>query len=198
MKQCVSLFCRKVKFEIRSMVWYVPQITIHPIVCYMKDVDRKHISQEFIFISDDLLHDASFVKYCIYETTEDLQERHRNSLIQFSDGCSSQYKSKIPFYDLSTAKMSMERNFFGSSHGKGPADGTSCVVKAAVTRALKGGKVLKNSTDVFECCKQNLQKDERKFYLVEKDAVKSNITLEYELRERLVAPQVMQHDIHSL
>ena len=109
----------KLDLEIQSAHWYVPQITIYPIVCYIKDLDGKLISQEFIFISDDLLHDASFVKYCIDKTTEDLQERLINRLIQFSDGCSSQYKSKMPFYDLSTAKMSMERYFFGSNLEKG-------------------------------------------------------------------------------
>ena len=71
----------KLDLEIQSAHWYVPQITFHPIVCYMKDVDGKLISQEFI--SDDLLHDASFVKYCIDKTTEDLQERHTNTIFRW-------------------------------------------------------------------------------------------------------------------
>ena len=35
----------------------------------------------------------------------------------------------------------MTRNFFGSGRGKGPADGTSAVVKQSAYKAVKSGKI---------------------------------------------------------
>ena len=41
------------------------------------------------------------------------------------------------------------RHFFGSGHGKGPADGCSGVVKSAITRGIIAGNVLSSAEDIF-------------------------------------------------
>ena len=57
----------------------------------------------------------------------------------WSDGCTSQFKSKKPFYFIScypnmTNGCSMLWSFFESGHGKGPHDGASVVVKCFIRR----------------------------------------------------------------
>ena len=59
-------------------------------------------THEFVFISDDLTHDAHMVKHCVTETLKQLEDivpvKH---MVQFTDGRSAQYKSKTPFADVS-------------------------------------------------------------------------------------------------
>ena len=85
--------------------------------------------------------------------------------IQMTDGCAVQYKSKIPFTDISFSQtdlgFSVERHFYGSRHGKGPSDGAGAVMKSSVRRAVMGGKVIVNdSKDFFECAKKMTKEDE--------------------------------------
>lgn len=88
-------------------------------------------------------------------------------IVNFTDGCSSQYKSKIPFMDISCSKddldIEVERHFFGSGHGKGPVDGCSGVVKAAWTRAVIAGNVLSTAGDIFSFVTKNVTKDDELF-----------------------------------
>ncbi|XP_021339567.1 uncharacterized protein LOC110440744, partial [Mizuhopecten yessoensis] len=115
-----------------------------------------------VFVSDDIQHDAHFVEACLTETLKHLEETVLiRKIVQFTDGCSSQYKSKIPFLDIS-ARNGMDRNFFGSGHGKGPADAVSGVVKSAVTRAVKGGQFITNAKQLKEFGDQKLARDQPK------------------------------------
>ena len=154
--------------ECQSAHWFAQQATIHPIVCYYmaedRDIDeRQLVTHEVIFISDDLTHDAHMVEHCVTETLRLLLETVQvTHMIQFTDGCSAQYKSKTSFVDVSSSEadhgIKIERHFFGTSHGKGPADGCSGVVKAAVSRALKAGTVLNCGTEMHAFCNETLTK----------------------------------------
>ena len=99
-----------------------------------------------------------------------------DKIIQFTDGCSQQYKYKTLFQHISeTAGCNIERSYFGSRHGKGPADGCSGVVKSMVRRAVMAGRIIiQNAQQMFEYCKYNLTRDgkdgyhsKRTFHLVE-------------------------------
>ena len=51
----------------------------------------------------------------------------------------------------------MERNFFGSRHGKGPCDGMGAVVKQATRRAVERREVIvRNAQDMFDFCQNKL------------------------------------------
>jgi hypothetical protein len=62
-------------------------------------------------------------------------------VIIFSDGCSSQYKSKVPFAYLQQLPnklgVDMERGFFGARHGKNLCDALGEVIKTCARRAEK-------------------------------------------------------------
>ena len=76
------------------------------------------------------------------------------TVVQFTDGCASQYKSKGPFTDVSDEASQydcshFERNFFGSQHGKGQADGEAAVVKEGCRKAIKSGEEISDSAEMF-------------------------------------------------
>ncbi|ESO85493.1 hypothetical protein LOTGIDRAFT_154982 [Lottia gigantea] len=66
-------------------------------------------------------------------------------LIVWSDGCSAQYKSKLPFYFAAEAPD--ERAYFGSCHGKGPCDACGGVVKRIVDDDVMSGDVIIQSAE---------------------------------------------------
>ncbi|CAC5404055.1 unnamed protein product [Mytilus coruscus] len=152
-------FSTRYQDECQSAHWCYDQITIHPIVCYYSDALGKTVTHEVVYISNDLTHDANFVDHY---------------------GCSSQYKSKVPFFDISSYAeeldgIKVERHFFGSGHGKGPADGCSGVVKSAITRGIIAGNVLSCAEDIFSFVTSDLTKDgdtfKRTFLLIDKKDV---------------------------
>ena len=65
------------------------------------------------------------------------------------DGCSSQYKSKGPFTDISDTASQYEQNFFRSLHGKGPAGGEAAVVKEGCRKAIKSGEEISDSVEMY-------------------------------------------------
>ena len=74
------------------------------------------------------------------------------SQVQFTDGCSCQYKSREPFSDISMSQSELGhnvvRNYFGSRHGKGPSDREGGVIKSKVESLVKSNRPvwLKNFT----------------------------------------------------
>ena len=73
---------------------------------------------------------------------------------------------------MAHADIEINRNYFGSEHGKGDCDGETGVFNRAVDRAIIGKKVVINDAqDLFTYAKSNLELDEtftkRKFFLVE-------------------------------
>ena len=60
------------------------------------------------------------------DTIAILSEKHPNEkwkkIYLWSDGCGSQYKSKSSFYFLDQYPVPIERNFYGSEHGKNMCD----------------------------------------------------------------------------
>ncbi|VDH99491.1 Hypothetical predicted protein [Mytilus galloprovincialis] len=177
-------FCTRYQDECQSAHWCYEQITIHPIVCYYSDNLGRTVTHEVVYISDDLTHDANFVDYCFKNCINflhtNLSLNRLNQCLQFTDGCSSQYKSKVPFFDISSYAeeldgIKVERHFFGSGHGKGPADGCSGVVKSAITRGIIAGNVLSSAEDIFSFVTSDLTKDadtfKRTFLLIDKKDV---------------------------
>ncbi|ESO99564.1 hypothetical protein LOTGIDRAFT_173706 [Lottia gigantea] len=66
-------------------------------------------------------------------------------LIVWSDDCSAQYKSKLPFYFAAGAPD--ERAYFGSRHGKGPCDVCGGVVKRILDDDFMSGDVIIQSAE---------------------------------------------------
>ena len=90
-----------------------------------------------------------------------------NKVIEFTDGCAGQYKSKLPFSDISFSGEDMavkiERHHFGCRHGKGPSDGVSGVVKSVVRRALMARRAVEDpAVSMFTYLQENMMKNDCK------------------------------------
>ena len=132
-----------------------------------------------IFLSPDNTHDSSAVASFLHDAIVHLKEKRGLSighLIQFTDGCSPQYKSKRPFKNITVANETygfpVSRAFFGSRHGKGPCDGATGVVKAFVRNAMRARCVIvSNAHEMYSYCQEQMKicegKAERTFFKVE-------------------------------
>ena len=192
--------------EIQSAHWAIQQVTLHPLVCYYKcqHPTHSHVVQEaLVFLSDDLNHDASAVHHFESKSIEYLREKRDlklDHIVEFTDGCSSQFKSKVPFADISYSqfshRVSIERNYFGSRHGKGPRDGVSGVVKSAVRRSVMSRNVtVNNAEDMYNFCQLKLTKDscdEQRctFFLVKRGDIKRDRELS-QVRSALVGTRLL-------
>ena len=114
-------------------------------------------------ISPDLKHDGDAVHQFMIEVTDHLKSKRKLSLkreFQFTDGCGAQYKSRVPFADITCAKddlgVTVERSF-GSNHGKGPCDGLGAVVKQTAKMAVRSRQaIIENARDMFSYLHKNL------------------------------------------
>ena len=82
----------------------------------------------------------------------------------WSDGCASQYKGKTSFWYLKNFKdINIERNFFGSEHGKNESDAVTGQISRTVHDAIKSRRhVINNAEDMltFLSAKMNESKSE--------------------------------------
>jgi hypothetical protein len=151
--------------EIQSAHWMKSMVTVHPIVytyvCH--EPECKQIMRDvLIIVSDDLKHDSHAVQAFRNESIRYLKKKMPNlmKLTEWTDGCAAQYKSKGPFVDLSFGKqdygIEVERNFFGSGHGKGPCDGEGGIVKQGVKlQVLSTKAVVRNAKEFFTLCSES-------------------------------------------
>lgn len=119
--------------EVQSAHWSHNQVTIQPTVAYYRcpvGSCESIVTEHLIFVSEDNTHDEAAVHKFVKLATEHLVQVRGLTIekeIQLTDGCAAQYKSKVPFTDISFSKtdlgFSVERHFYGSCHGKVPQMG---------------------------------------------------------------------------
>ena len=135
-------------------------VTIHPIMCYMREnVQNENllIKHAIICITDDLKHDGMAVSAFENKALTILGSSSEvNEVIQWTDGCAAQYKSKNCFALLSSRQIKTSRNFFETSHGKSVCDGLGAIVKNSCYRAMLSKKVLAGAEDVYKHCTETL------------------------------------------
>ncbi len=141
--------------EIQSARWAYRQVTVHPFVCYYPCTQCGKLVTEYdVTISSDLKHDTHAVKQFTDTIIRDHVDRHNiQKLYVTSDGCASQYKSHRAFLNVSQGiqGIPVEWSYFGSGHGKGPADATSAVIKQGAYKAVKArNAVIKNAKDLHQ------------------------------------------------
>ncbi|KAJ8300925.1 hypothetical protein KUTeg_022444 [Tegillarca granosa] len=100
---------------------------------------------------------------------------HSSTVKELLEELIDDYKSKGPFADLCFSEMHINRNYFGSEHGKGECDGEGGTVKSAVDRAIGGRKVVIRSAEMYLYCKENISLDtpgsKRSFAYVTKNEI---------------------------
>jgi len=148
--------------EAQSSYYTRQSITIHPMVAIFSQqsvIKRDSV----VIISPDLKHDASSVKACMMELSRHVKFFYPNikEVIVWSDGCSAQYKSRIPLYNISKqfdCNLKITWNYYGSRHGKSEADGESAVIKSFVDSSIKGQQLTVNGAgEVFTLLQNSLQ-----------------------------------------
>lgn len=144
--------------EIQSAYFNYQQATVFPLIAYYNcpQCDGGIVQDSGVFISPDMIHDADAVK----EFTKQMDSHIREEVdftheVQFSDGCSAQFKSKKPFQNLSEVKThTFERSFFGSRHGKSACDALGGLVKNQAERFVRSRQgSIQNAKDLYDFCK---------------------------------------------
>nr|XP_022298154.1 uncharacterized protein LOC111107308 isoform X2 [Crassostrea virginica] len=151
--------------EPKSIYYTANQITIHPVVIYFhsKEISNLIVRKSVVFLSDDINHDHNAVDHFFELAVSHISDLKIKftKLIVFSDGCASQYKGKGSFADLSLKKCRIERNYFGSDHGKSECDGEVGSLNRSVDMAIVGRKaIVSDAKDLYSWCMENLCLDE--------------------------------------
>ena len=110
------------------------------------------VTENATFITPDLCHVATAVKHynaSLLQHLDNERNVHSSCIVQFTDGCAKQFKSKQPFLVVTCTDIPTTRCFFGSRHRKGPCDGVGAVAKQVVRRAVNCGQaVIQNAKDM--------------------------------------------------
>ena len=143
--------CRQFS-EAQSAYYSRSSVTLHPMVLVFSQ--SYHIQRDSVVcLSSDLRHDgASVAKF--FEVLNTHMMVHHPSIKQikvWSDGCSAQYKSRVPMFNISKGFSSpsyvITWNFYGSRHGKSESDGESGIVKTYLDNAVKAQQLTINGAD---------------------------------------------------
>ena len=146
--------------EIQQAYWGGTQTTIHATVNFLlcpRPGCKKKMKITVVHISDDKKHDSFLARAVQRKNFQYLASLgiKIDNVIEFSDNCGQQYKSKRPFAELSKFPVSITRVFFGEKHGKSHADALFGRLKAWMTFNIKSGKFLvRNAKDFYSCCKE--------------------------------------------
>ena len=143
--------------EIASAYYNYSQVTIVPIVSYYQCQDcDETVQHSSVFITPDLKHDAHAAEAALNQMLDQLSTTgvvpyHH---ILCSDGCSSQFKSKVPFF---FTQLGRERVYFGSRHGKNVCDGLGRTIKRSAERYVKARRgQIRDAKEFYQFCEDQL------------------------------------------
>lgn len=151
------------KQELQSTYFNRPEITLHVSVIYRRAIleidgeDENNIIRELFFVlSDDQTHDHIFVSMVQQKIKEYLDSINYNveHMIEFTDGCSVQYKSRNCMGLLSEIcdKLNFKtfsRNYFETSHGKGEQDAAGGAIKRHLEYSSMKGNYIQNAASAY-------------------------------------------------
>ena len=120
------------------------QITAHPSVLYPQCEGKKCEEEKMVIVhvSDIKKHDAHMVSHITIDLLNILKEKYPDTKWKkayvWSDGCVQQYKSKTSFHYLKKFHdIDVERNYFGTEHGKNESDGITGEISKKVKNAIR-------------------------------------------------------------
>ena len=118
------------------------------VVHYICSTCKCMVTHEMVHVSEDLKHDAHPVKKFTERSEQVLQNSGIEILkiVEFTDQAPSQYKNKTVFNYLTQRKVPVLKNYFGVHHGKSSFDACTGRVKQGLTRLVKSGTEVVNST----------------------------------------------------
>ena len=155
--------------EIKSSYWTRRQITMHPSVIYFKDMEGCSHRIVITHLSDYTTHNAHIVHYITKDCIEYLREHYPNiewhEVIMWSDGCCSQYKGKLSFFYLNKLQdifphLKIQRNYFGSEHGKGESDSETGIFSRQIKDAISSETcVIDNASQMCDFLRETNKED---------------------------------------
>lgn len=167
--------------EIQSSYFQKTEVSIHVTILYrhaILEVDGDDssslnpniISEQFFVISPDLQHDRNFTRYCQKQISDYLKSISANiaCMHEWTDGCSSQYKSRLCMGDTSHSDLgykTLKRNYHETSHAKGPQDAAGGFLKHQADFAVLRRKAkIQDAKDFYDFCEANLQNPKAGIY----------------------------------
>jgi hypothetical protein len=156
--------------EIQASYYQKTEVSIHVSVIHrhgVKDYDgvdeQNIISELFYVISPDQSHDHHFVHHNQQLIANYSREINCNVDImhEFTDGCTAQYKSRHCMGSASFAcsdfgYQQFVRNYFETSHAKGPQDAAGGLLKRQADLAVMKGDIIQSACDLFSFASDNL------------------------------------------
>lgn len=142
--------------EVQSAYWSQTQVTLHPTVIYSSNGEEPAQHSSYVYVSDDLNHNANTVITFVKDLIEKVKEIDPDvkAIHYWTDGPTSQYRNKTVFYLIANHKESFGIdaywNFFEAGHGKGPCDGIGGVTKRSADIAMKSGRCsIQDASDFY-------------------------------------------------
>lgn len=139
--------CKSVQ-EIQSAYWNQTAVTLHPVVVYYrKDGSDKIQHKSYVFISDEMGHNANTVLAITDKLVPTIKDLIPGVtwVHYWTDSPTSQYRNKVIFNFIANHKdihgIHARWNYWEEGHGKGPCDGLGGRVKRMADEAVNSGKV---------------------------------------------------------
>ena len=150
--------------EVQSAFFEATQTSIHVIInsfLCLTEGCSKVVTLVVCQISDDLHHDSFFARAAHDQTFRYLASLGipLETIVQFSDNCAAQYKSRRPFAEIARSPLNIVRVYFGERHGKNQCDGFFGRLKKFVTDSIKTRTAeIRNAREFFRFCKEKYEK----------------------------------------
>lgn len=207
--------------QIQSLYFSQAQVSIHVTILHRHAVEhidglesspekREIVTEHLFVVSPDIKHDHDSVHECRGIIAEYLKEINCPVTVmhEWTDGCAAQYKSCHCMGDVSYSKVDFGfltlRNYFETSHAKGPQDGAGANLKHKVDMAvIKHQVVVQNACDLFDYANENLTKPSSSRYKSQSVGLKRRIFFYVEQhhsnrRNRRFKPIKGSRQIHSI
>ena len=143
--------------EIQSAYWNQTMVTLHSIVIYYVDESGNLSHKSYIFVSDELGHNAGSVQAILKTFLPKLKETVPGTCFvhYWTDSPTSQYRYKLLFKFLSDHEenfgIKAAWNYFEAGHGKGPCDGVGGTAKRMADEAVRAQKTVIQDAHDFYC-----------------------------------------------
>ena len=161
--------------QIQSLYYGQTQASIHVTVMHrhsLAEIDGedstpdnpKIVTEHLFVISPDLKHDHHSVHHCRTLVAKYLTQIRCPVIMmhEWTDGCSAQYKSRHCMGDVSYSVADFGyptiRNYFETSHAKGPQDGAGANLKFKADMAvIRRQAVIQNAADLYQFAQEKLK-----------------------------------------
>ena len=130
--------------------WDHEQITIHPTACFYPCLAcGELVKEELIFITHDRQHDVNAVRVFQKKSIEHLISKcvKVKEIIEFTDHCSNQYKSKLAFFSCQGERFQLLDIILVLNMERAHLTERERISKTFVRKTVKSGMVLLTSCE---------------------------------------------------